>query len=65
MSRATTQLSLIRATAVKTPFIVLYPTIFNKKAVTALNEKRPTDTGGHNSYAAYIEGGDDIDQNVS
>jgi len=47
------------------PFIVLCPTVFKKKAITALNGKSPQDPDGNNFYAMCTNNGGDIDQNVS
>ncbi|KAI0528437.1 hypothetical protein GGR58DRAFT_526646 [Xylaria digitata] len=53
------------AGATETPYIVLCPNAFKKKAVTALNGKSPQDPDGPDYYAACAQDGGEIDQNVS
>ncbi|KAI0973366.1 hypothetical protein F4678DRAFT_459498 [Xylaria arbuscula] len=51
--------------ATETPYIVLCPIAFKKKAVTALNGKDTQDPDAPDYYAACKEDGGEIDQNVS
>ncbi|KAI1280074.1 hypothetical protein F5Y07DRAFT_355799 [Xylaria sp. FL0933] len=51
--------------ATETPYIVLCPNAFKKKAVTALNGKGPHDSDALDYYAGCGQDGGEIDQNVS